>query len=134
MGLSDSDLVEIDQIVNSMSDSSCVKLLNEHIESDLKLTRQVLEMKIDPLSPNSPYQPRFAGKIYIEEGISGLRNLKLDSKGLRSLIKIILETEYKLNDLYNSEANKESTSQKVEIVRAKLNLSSLRRSSFKIID
>lgn len=93
-------------------------------------------MGIDPLSPESPFIPILAGKIYAEEGLDGLeRHDGFNEKRLRDYLKFIMEVEAKVDDVLDKGLEEKTLgdTEEVMFLRQKLNMAKVKRKTFKVV-
>ncbi|WP_127717031.1 hypothetical protein [Halobacteriovorax sp. HLS] len=118
----------IHSYLNSISDKKCLEIVRDIVSLDIERTIEVLEKGINPLSKDSPYVPHFAGRIFLKYGEEELKNrLKLNSKGIRKLLAILINSQEELSKL---NFDKESGEEVFKDIYAKLDLVEVKRSSF----
>lgn len=127
---------EIKYLVRNLPIEDCKKIFIEASHNEILITKKIIEMGIDPLSAQSPFQPIFAGRIYAEEGQEGLKNHDgFSEKGIRDIVELIIETEARIDDALKKSRNQNlgNDSDNISIMFQKINMPKLKRKTFKFV-
>lgn len=127
---------EINNLVDNLSYEDCASIFREASIKEIEMTKKIMDMGIDPLSPDSPFIPILAGKIYAEEGLEGLEKYDgFNEKRLRECLKFIMEVEARVDDVLDKGQEEKTLgdTEGVMFLRQKLNMAKVKRKTFKVV-